>query len=534
MDTISYTMRAMEGGRFLMGSPANEPERDNDESPHHFVTLSPFWLGATEVTQAQYQRQPGGALPMSGGLESQRVVVGDDSDLTSRVQAIIAELVQDQRDLAFKEARETLDGVEGMTIPVSTQALGWLYQALASFYMLEDDTASARREWRLACAIDSAADSFHASLPSADRARWAEQCAASSDNSAIEVHVPSGATFYLDGRRQEGGRVSVKPGQHLVQVLGGSKPRVKRVELSAGQRVTLTIPGSDVGAAASSPDVFVVDAVMTNYTTASIGYAMQVIQGGSFTMGSPSGESGRKDNEGGHEVTLSPFWMGATEVTQGQYQAVTGQNPSDNSTCGPSCPVEKVGWCDAVLFCNHLSQREGLPAAYELPDSFVLGMDFDTCNVEASSVHLREGTTGYRLPTEAEWEYAARAGSATAYWSGDRETDLARVGWYKENSATHTHPVGQKEANPWGLHDVHGNVWEWVWDEYGRYPSFAVVDPVGPSGGVQRMARGGCFVFSASWARSAFRYFGYPGTRDWSQGLRLARSSNLMPPPPSP
>ena len=268
---------------------------------------------------------------------------------------------------------------------------------------------------------------------------------------------------------------------------------------------------------------------LIEYTISSITYAMKWMDAGSFTMGTPDTEKGRYDDEGPqHTVTLSAFWMGATEVTQGQYQSITGQNPSHFSSCGSSCPVEQVSWCDAVAFCNRLSQQEGLTPAYQLPAGFALGMDRETCNTRAKEVKRQRGADGYRLPTEAEWEYATRAGTATPYWSGSQESDLARVEWYDGNSGGHTHPVkgkGQdKGASPWGLYDVHGNVWEWVWDRYGSYPSGGAVDPAGPSSGSLRVIRGGCYSLSASWARSGCRDSWNPGNRNRNLGFRLARS----------
>ena len=146
-------------------------------------------------------------------------------------------------------------------------------------------------------------------------------------------------------------------------------------------------------------------------------------------------------------------------------------------------------------------------------------------------VNGRAGASGgYRLPTESEREYACRAGTQTAFWNGDctepegKDRHLDQVGWYNKNSGGKTHPVGQKPANPWGLYDMHGNVWEWCQDWYGSYPNGSVTDPVGPSTGSYRVMRGGSWSFNARYCRSAYRYYYSPGIRFISVGVRLARS----------
>jgi formylglycine-generating enzyme required for sulfatase activity len=240
--------------------------------------------------------------------------------------------------------------------------------------------------------------------------------------------------------------------------------------------------------------------------------ALVLIPAGTFRMGSPEGE-GSSDEHPQHEVRIAaPFLMGATTVTQAQYAAVTGGNPSHFQEArggGPDHPVESVTWFDAVNYCNALSQRERLGPAYR---------------VDREKVTRIAEATGYRLPTEAEWEYACRAGTTTRYGSGDTEADLKRVAWYGEGSAGRTHPVAQKPANAWGLYDVHGNVWEWTGDWYASsYPAGPQVDPTGPEGGAWRVFRGGSFWDVAEYARSAFRVNVPPGFRFRYLGFRVVR-----------
>jgi len=175
---------------------------------------------------------------------------------------------------------------------------------------------------------------------------------------------------------------------------------------------------------------------------------------------------------------------------------------------GDNLPVEQVSWYDAIEYCNCLSQREGLTPVYT-----VTGINVITWNQNAN---------GYRLPTEAEWEYACRAGTITAYNTGAAISD--NTGWYIRNIRNTTHPVGQNPANPWGLYDMHGNMCEWCWDWYGGYSSDAQTNPKGASSGSGRVIRGGHFHDYARHLRSAYRNFNTPYSRFNNFGFRVARN----------
>ncbi|MCL1991848.1 MAG: formylglycine-generating enzyme family protein, partial [Spirochaetes bacterium] len=283
--------------------------------------------------------------------------------------------------------------------------------------------------------------------------------------------------------------------------------------------------------------------------TSQTGIATAWIPAGTFTMGSPANEIGRWNNEGQQrQVTISRgFWMGVYPVTQEEWKRVMGSNPSRfnaNPAAGETQgrrPVEQVSWFDALVFANRLSIMEGLSPAYSIggstnPDDWGAVPEtnfwYDAPDLEAlaiwDAVEIVPNSTGWRLPTEAQWEYAARAGTTTAFSNGatdfQNQASVDGIGWFSFNSGSMTREVGLKNANPWGLHDIHGNVWELCWDRYGPYPNQAQTDPTGASSGSGRVNRGGSLAISARYARSANRgHIIDPSFRYYRVGFRLVR-----------
>jgi formylglycine-generating enzyme required for sulfatase activity len=273
--------------------------------------------------------------------------------------------------------------------------------------------------------------------------------------------------------------------------------------------------------------------------TTGIGLKLTYIPPGSFTMGAEPSEPGAKPAEKPHKVTISKgFYMGIHEVTQDQYLRVMGKNPSvfqgemllknkkivetmEPGVVGHNHPVDHVTWDDAVEFCKRLSEM----------------------SEEKAAGHV------YRLPTEAEWEYACRAGTTSAYSLGDSNDSLDQAGWYGDNAGSEPidssklfvesegklkkyvdeliangntpHPVGRKKPNAWGLYDMHGNLWEWCSDWHGDYPSRDVTDPKGPSLGKDRVHRGGCYLVEGIKCRSAARNWDPPGDTYYYLGFRV-------------
>lgn len=256
--------------------------------------------------------------------------------------------------------------------------------------------------------------------------------------------------------------------------------------------------------------------VTTEVVTASepIPLTFVTIPGGTFQMGDIQNYNQSSDEKPVHDVSLSSFQMSIYEVTQGQYQSVMGSNPSKNRGVGNNFPVYNINWYDAVRFCNALSEQEGYEPCY---NESTWACDFDK--------------NGFRLPTEAEWEYACRAGTETMFYTGNNlnsdtttSTDLDKAGWYKGNSDPMTHSVGLKVPNAWGLYDMHGNVTEWCNDWYyeSSYSSSPSSNPTGPSSGPYRVGRGGGWQELAHQCRSASRYRLAPTGGDFN-GFRVVR-----------
>ena len=235
---------------------------------------------------------------------------------------------------------------------------------------------------------------------------------------------------------------------------------------------------------------------------------MILVKGGTFKMGNEK-ETVFADELPVHDVTLNDFYIGTYEISQQEWQNVMGYNPSHFQ--GDDLPVESISWYEAVNFCNKLSEKEGLTPAYKFG--------------RGNTVIWDDKANGYRLPTEAEWEYAARGGADTknTIYSGSDDADI--VGWFKANSKATTHPSGMKACNEIGLYDMSGNVWEWCWDWYGDYSSKPATNPKGPVMGTERCRRGGGWHIIEKSCRNTNR-IGTPPTYSFDYvGLRVVRNA---------
>jgi formylglycine-generating enzyme required for sulfatase activity len=366
----------------------------------------------------------------------------------------------------------------------------------------------------------------------------------SSDPDARDEAVVGGET----GAAQE---AAPDPVALLVQQLGAAS-YVKREE--AGKELKAlgekALPALlDAAAASKDPEVHLrasalAHTIMLDCRNGKVsGLQMAVIKADEFTMGSPAAEPGRRADEAEHPVRIArSFFLGVYELTQAQYRRVMKANPSWFAPTGQgkdivaghnteAFPVESVSWYDAIEFCNGLSELDGYKPYYTLT-----GVQRQRGAIRRATVKIAGGN-GYRLPTEAEWEYACRAGTTTAFYYGkDTKANMANLkpviisGGYgstlKWPDLKRTAMTGNYAPNPWGLHDMHGNVAEWCWDwysgnYYGRSPK---ADPAGPEHGTHRVIRGGSWLVNEWSARSANRFFHLPTDSHFNIGFRVARS----------
>jgi formylglycine-generating enzyme required for sulfatase activity/serine/threonine protein kinase len=350
--------------------------------------------------------------------------------------------------------------------------------------------------------ISSAAPSASGSKPPWKRKRPLAIAAAS-----LFSFIALGIIIYLSIDRK---------GARLIVVQGYAGAANKDDALrSRGDGGLATVPQAVNGQTQATPEPYTL-------SSSASGMKLKRIPAGSFWMGSTKAVDNDADDDESprHQVRISrDFYMGLTEVTQNQYRSIMGENPSEFKEIADGedglRPVENVSWSDAVRFCNALSTAEGIPTFYR-----IVG--------DTATVINRDGL-GYRLPTEAEWEYACRAGQTSRYSFGDDGEKLEAHGWYGANSDDKTHPVGKKQPNAFGLFDMHGNVWEWCWDAYDgdHYATLSspIVDPSGPPIASDRVLRGGNWNNDAAYSRSAYRHHSEPNSRDSSLGFRVVRTA---------
>ena len=307
--------------------------------------------------------------------------------------------------------------------------------------------------------------------------------------------TPANATLEVDGRtwacRNGEASGNVKMGSHRYTVSAdGYYSESDNVTVKkSGSSVTVNLtrkptsqPSPPPGNGSQNPQSFTVNGVT---------FEMVKVEGGTFTMGATSeqGSDADSDEKPAHSVTLSDYYIGKYEVTQAQWKAVMGNNPSYFK--GDNLPVEEVSWDDCQTFVTKLNQLTGKK---------------------------------FRLQTEAEWEYAARGGNKSKGYKYSGSNDIGRVAWYSDNSGSTTHPVGTKQANELGLYDMSGNVWEWCQDWYGNYSSLSQTNPTGPTSGSFRVLRGGGWNYGATSCRVSYRAYYSPTYGYYYIGFRLALS----------
>ncbi|MDR1858772.1 MAG: formylglycine-generating enzyme family protein [Treponema sp.] len=526
-------------GTFMMGSPASEPNRRDDETKHS-VTLSAFRMGKYQVTQGQYEAVMG----TNPSHFTTGATAGESQNRRPVENVRWYDALVFCNKLSIKEGLSPAYRIDGSTDPaawgaVPTSTTHANYATWDAAQIVPGATGyrlPTEAQWEYACRAGTTT-AYNTGANITNDTGWY------SSNSGDETHEvgkkPANAWGLYDmhgnvlewcwdwyGAYPSGAQSDpAGPVSGCNRVWRGGSWLSYGQDLRSGWRGLIfpSLRGHNVGFRLVRPCTVEEATSASNAANSGVATAafpqtersfveMVLIPGGKFMMGSPAGEPYRGSDETQHRVTLSAFRMGKYQVTQEQYQVMMRTNPSSFTTgvtAGENQnrhPVENVSWYDAVEFCNRLSKWEGLSPAY---------------SINGSTVQVVSGSNGYRLPTEAQWEYACRAGTTTAYNTGASISD--DTGWYSSNSGSKTHEVGQKPTNAWGLHDMHGNVLEWCWDWYGAYPSAAQADPSGPVSGSYRVSRGGSWYGSGQYLRSAWRYYSLPGYRLSYFGFRLVR-----------
>jgi formylglycine-generating enzyme required for sulfatase activity len=494
-NSIGMKLVLIPKGTFTMGSPFEEEGAENDEERHQVTINKDYHLGMTEVTQGQYEKVMG----TNPSNFQKRVIRKSDSSMYPVEEVLWGGAVEFCKKLS--------------ELPEEKKA--------GRVYRLPTEA-----EWEYACrAGTSTRFSFGESPLSLGDFAW---FGGNSDNQTHPVgekkpnawglydmhgnvsewcsdwyyEYPKGAVSDPSGPKRGSDRM-YRGGSWLSEAANcrsANRSRYTSVSRwsSLGFRVALSseTPANQDGRneklqpsrrMSNSPHGDNANS-KARIVENSIGMKLSRIEPGTFIMG---------EGQESHKVILTkPYYLGIYEVTQEEFQRVMGANPSEFK--GVSNPVEKVSWNDAVEFCRKLSDRP-----------------------EEKSARMV-----YRLPTEAEWEYACRAGSATEYSFGDDKSKLSEYAWFKENSHRKTHPVGEKIPNAWGFYDMHGNVWEWCSDWYGDYPNGMVSNPVGPKSGSSRVFRGGGWDDHTENCRQAGRVGGLPTGLNITLGFRVALTSS--------
>jgi formylglycine-generating enzyme required for sulfatase activity len=484
---------AINAGTFQMGSSAASAAPyfgDASTQPVHAVTLTyNFWMGATEVTQAQYQA-------LMGTNPSQFVAPNNPVEKVSwnDAQAYCAALTTQQTALGNVPA--------GYTFRLPTEA-EWEYACRAG------TTSEFNGGTGLFCSDARFGYSYHSN----------SSCGSTGPVSVASYFPNNWGLYDMHGNVREwclDSYVGYTAGAVTDPYLTGGFAQVTRGGgwdsnsnlARSAYRTGSSTPGNNIGFRVVLGPVL--SPTGTGGPTAPAGFV--TIQPGTFQMGSNAANAAPYYNDSStqpvHAVTLSyTYWMGATEVTQAQYQALMGTNPSGFP--GANNPVEQVSWNNAVAYCAALTTQQAalgnVPAGYQ-----------------------------YRLPTEAEWEYACRAGTTTEFNTGaalfcnDAKFDYSYHSNSSCNYSSSTVPVGSYAPNAWGLYDMHGNVWEWCLDSYASYTAGAVTDPF-VTGGPNRVIRGGGWNVNSSFCRSAIRVSSIPGITDLSLGFRVVLAPVLVP-----
>jgi formylglycine-generating enzyme required for sulfatase activity len=491
---LSLEMIWVEPGTFTMGSPESEPGRSLDETQHEVTLTNGFWLGKYEVTQAQWQKVMGDTPSFFKGA-SRPVEYVTWTDVTSFCEKLTEQESEAGRlpaGMAYQlptEAQWEYACRAGTKTAFSFgEASGELHRH-ANYADVNTDYDSSDKAHDDGYENTSPVGSYKANAwgfhdMHGNVFEWCADCGGAYPNGAVSDPAGSADDF-----------TRVFRGGSWIDSAYGARSAMRTWLVPAYSNAILGFRLSLRPAGEAEPQeeqqVPTANNAGDTYTVPDLSLKMIWVEPGTFTMGSPTTEAYRYSLETQHEVTLTNgFWLGKHEVTQAQWEKVMGGNPSGFK--GADRPVEQVTWADVTSFCEKLTELER--KASRLP----AGM-------------------AYQLPTEAQWEYACRAGTTTAYsWGSSIAISNANY------PTSEIRDVGQYAGNPWGFHDMHGNVWEWCADWYGDYPSGPARDPVGPTVGSNRVFRGGSTRNEPFGIRSAHRVRSEPARSSSYLGFRLS------------
>jgi formylglycine-generating enzyme required for sulfatase activity/serine/threonine protein kinase len=557
-NSIGMTLKLIPAGEFIMGSRDEDAEAEKDEKPAHPVKISGFYMGIHEVTQAQYQEVMGinpSFFSSTGGGKNQ--VAGRPTDAYPVEYVTWLDAVRfcnalSQRDglPAFYEINgETVENVEipnkkgpGYRLPTEAE---WEYACRAgkdTTYSFGNDPALLSDYGWFGQNAVGMSHPVGEKLPNAFglydmHGNVFERCADLYDDTYYKRSPTddplrasgTGARLIRGGSWLREPRWSRSSRRAECSPIGRYGDNGFRVALNRSDHINVLATSVRAGTL-PRPSLSTVEpksALKPNIDIMSESTRMPfaLIKPGEFIMGSQDDDVAASHWEKPpHKVRITtPFYLGIYEVTQAQYKTVAGSSPSFFSSTGggremvgdrstAQYPVENVSWLDAVRFCIALSKKDGLLPYYQLKADKV-----ECPNIKG---------TGYRLPTDAEWEYACRAGTTTRFYSGNDPWILDRHAWIGGSAGGMVHPVGQKQPNGFGLYDMHGNVWEWCsdWADGAYYKQSPTNDPPGASKGTHRVMRGGCWKDEPQPCRSANVSWGEPAGRWETVGFRVART----------
>ncbi len=494
---------------FQQSQETNDVATQNDAPQQHTITLpttedtsdadnaSPEPDGS-ERAESALQREIDRLLEMANeDLEANRLTRPEGNNASDRYKAVLA------LDSTNEKARQGLMNIVEKYIEMSDNAIEKREFEQADQHLFNasivipsaDNITNARRRLALA---EETERKRQVTEEAEETKRLADQEAAAERERIAAQEAEAAERELIAAQKAE----KAKRAAYESQITAGNTAleAVDKVKaLSSFEAALVLYPGDPAARTGfEKAKALVTEPKHGDRFTNSLQMTFSYIESGIFLMGSSEDESGRDADELPHRVNLTKgYWLQTTEVTQKQWTAIMEKNPSRFSDCGANCPVESISWEDIQVFLSKLN--------------------------------LGDDKVSYRLPTEAEWEYGARAGSLARYCFGDTKNSLSNYSWYDRNAGGKTHPAGEKRPNVWGFYDMYGNVWEWCQDWYGKYPDHEVNDPKGPPSGRHRVLRGGSWLSSSDMCRSAVRHSLSPNNRNFYLGFRLA-ANQLAPP----